>query len=466
MLRRTLAALILGPSLLLASLAWAGFTALRTVLDPDRSEQIATDLYDDPEVRNQLTANLSSALSSVLPDDVSASGAQLNAAADRVLEDDAVRSLVIGTFAETHRGLLGESDVSQTLDIGSVGSAVRSSLVGIRPDLDQLLPASPVVVVDLPTDRIPDLSPVRSFLTRAVPILAMVAAAGVVLALFTTSTRDRVLRRAGWWAVTASAMVLVVGFFVPFVARRALPDQAEVLGAILTALLASLIQPSIVLGVLGAGLIISGFALRGKQRLAAARPEDPVEPNDHGRVTGRIDVGARGPRKPQPTDFPNWAPQSEPLVSTGAPVQSGPAVQAVPVVSVGQTVPSSPAGPSGAILSSGAAMLPHGTTYIDPQATSPIEMPRATPPPEQPTALIELDPQRTQLMGATNMPDLYPARQPAAKQASASNPGPPPPKWREGIGWVQHPEDHREHAGSRWEPGIGYILDGQPSDDS
>ena len=44
MFRRAIAGLILGPALLIGSFAWAGYLALHTVFDEDRSETIAREL--------------------------------------------------------------------------------------------------------------------------------------------------------------------------------------------------------------------------------------------------------------------------------------------------------------------------------------------------------------------------------------------------------------------------------------
>ena len=65
MIRRSIAGLILGPSLLIGSLAWSGSLALRTVFDADRSRDVAEELLDNDEVRSQLTENLGSAIEAV-----------------------------------------------------------------------------------------------------------------------------------------------------------------------------------------------------------------------------------------------------------------------------------------------------------------------------------------------------------------------------------------------------------------
>ena len=51
MFRRVIAGLILGPALLIGSFAWTGYLALQTVFDENRSETIARELLENPEVR-------------------------------------------------------------------------------------------------------------------------------------------------------------------------------------------------------------------------------------------------------------------------------------------------------------------------------------------------------------------------------------------------------------------------------
>ena len=53
-MRRGLASLIIGLSLVVASLSWAGFILSRTVLDPGRSERLAAQLLEHDGVREAL----------------------------------------------------------------------------------------------------------------------------------------------------------------------------------------------------------------------------------------------------------------------------------------------------------------------------------------------------------------------------------------------------------------------------
>ena len=86
--------------------------------------------------------------------------------------------------------------------------------------------------------------------------IAAMALVMVLLALLTTSDRPSVLRRAARWAIGTTAVYLILGFGVPLLLRAVAPDQAEVLAALLAALLRTTLVPSIVLGGVGAVMLI------------------------------------------------------------------------------------------------------------------------------------------------------------------------------------------------------------------
>ena len=178
MLRRAAAGVILGISLFLASLAWSSFIALRTVFDPNRSQQIADDLWADEAVRAQLSSNIADAVVTLLPDGVEVSPEVVDAAALTVLDSPALRSVVDAAFIQTHAAFLGEADLPRAIEVGEISQSLRDALVALQPELDSSLPAAPDVTIELPTDRVPKAGPVRRALQFIVPILAISSAVG------------------------------------------------------------------------------------------------------------------------------------------------------------------------------------------------------------------------------------------------------------------------------------------------
>ncbi len=311
MFRRVIAGLFLGPALLIGSFAWSGFIALRTVFDSSRSATIAQELLDNEEVRSQLADNIGTALTAALPDGVSISRPEVAAVAQRILADPRVENLVIQAFSATHRAFLGEGDAPRTLDLSPVAAMVREQLVSAVPGLDERLPAAEPLVVTLPTDQIPNARPVRDFLTKVVPILAAISLVGVLIALLATSDRPSVLKRAAGWAIGTTAVYLTIGLAIPGLLRRFAPAQAKVIAALLTALLRSTLTPSIILAMVGGGLLVAAFAWpdRSERAPAVAAPLPPPRPVLPTRASApdSVDLPAwTGEPAPVKRPAPNW----------------------------------------------------------------------------------------------------------------------------------------------------------------
>jgi hypothetical protein len=254
MIRRSVAGAILGISLLMGSFAWSGFVALRTVFDADRSRDVAQELFDNDQVRAQLAENTAFAVRSIIPRQVPVDDALIDQVTAELLENPVVEETILTAFAGTHAAFLGEGDAPETIDLSELAEEARASLVAAAPELDGVLPASPILSVPLPTEHVPDASPVSGVLDKAVPVLAGLAVLGALLALMATTDRPAILRRAGFWALGTTAVYLIIGIGIPYLLRQYAPDQAEVLAALLAALLRSTLLPSIVLGGIGVAL--------------------------------------------------------------------------------------------------------------------------------------------------------------------------------------------------------------------
>ncbi|MEM7141930.1 MAG: hypothetical protein AAF548_12955, partial [Actinomycetota bacterium] len=251
--RRVIAGLILGPALLIGSFAWWGFLALRTVFDEDRTSTIAEELLDNDEVIEQLGNSIGVALESAMPDTIQLSDEQVAAGVDIILSDPVVQDLIVDAFSTTHRAFLGLDDAPSEIDIGPALASSKERIGVFAPTVAAALPDE--FVVDLPTERIPNSSPLISFLERTVPLLAGIAITMALLAFLTTSDRSQVLGKAARWAIGTTAFYLIVGLGVPYLLRQFFPDGWEVLAAFLTAVLRAALVPSIVLGVIGAILL-------------------------------------------------------------------------------------------------------------------------------------------------------------------------------------------------------------------
>lgn len=255
-MRRSFAAALLGISLWIGSLAWSGFVMTRTVLDPSRSEDVADALLEDDAVRAQLEADIAGGLRAALPDGAPIDPAAIDAGAETALASPAVESLVRSALVRTHQSFLGE---------------------GRTPD-SIVLPAAPSVEVPLPTERVPNLGPVRRGLVDTVPLLAGVAAIGALLSLLVTTDRPRVLRRAGVWAIGLSTLVLAVAFGVPALAQQVVPGRATIVAALVSALAKSTRWPALTLAGAGAAGVLVSYLWRPVAAATAVPAEPPAAP--------------------------------------------------------------------------------------------------------------------------------------------------------------------------------------------
>jgi hypothetical protein len=403
LVRRALAAALLGISLWIGSLAWTGFLLTSTVLNPERSRNVAEAVYDDEAVRARLAANISGGVDAALPDGVPVDRSAIDAGAERALDSPAVESVFVDAFVRTHQAMLGEGDAPRRLDPGAFGAAGRQSLVEDRPALDAVLPASPEVAVELPTERVPNLGPVRRGLLSAVPILAAASAFGVLLALLVARNRPAVVRRAGFWAVGLSALVLVFAYGIPALAASVVPEQSEVVAALVGAMAAETRVPAITLGALGfAGIVLSLF-----WRAAPAMLADRVPPS-WGRPAPRRQPRLHGgpPRRP----------------SRDIPVPTRPAAPTPPVQ---RSAPPSP--------------TTIGPTAHDPAPTRVEPAPGGTRPQGRPEG------GNTDHTRSEDIPSSSP-QQPAAT------------RWVAGVGWVVESAEHIPPE-ARWVPGVGYVVE-------
>jgi len=432
MFRRLIAGLFLGPALLIGSFAWSGFIAGRTVFDSSRSTTIAHELLDNEEVRSQLADNIGSAVAAALPDGVTVDKADVSAAAQTVLADPEVEGLIITAFSSTHRAFLGEGDAPRTIDLTPMAAMVRDQMVAAVPSLDSKLPASQPLVVTLPTDQIPNASPVRNFLRTSVPYLAAISLVGILIALLATSDRPSVLKRAAGWAIGTTAVYLIIGLGVPELIRRFAPDQAKVVAALLTALLRSTLTPSIILAVVGAVLLMAAFAWpQQAEKVAVAAAPSQAQP-----PLQRRQPAAPAPR---PNEWPAMPPVQQ---KRPAPLPPPPAIP---------TPVPAPLPPPPAVPTPVPAPLP-------PPPAVPTPAPAPLPPPPAPSAPQPPNPEV--------LPTRANASDPLDLPAWTGEIEPPkrlPPKWVEGHGWVLDPNDPREPPpNSRWVEGVGRVVPGPP----
>lgn len=281
-MRKSLAGLVLGLSLVLATVAWAGFTMSHTVLDPARSERLADQLFDNEQLRGALVDRLTAGMTAALPAEAPTVPDQLlRQAADRALDDPSVQALVREGIVKTHRNALEGNVEPVTIDASALGSSTRAALVEVRPELDSLLPQVPPVAITLPTSGLSKLGAIKDFVDRFTFLAAAVALAGAVVSLIVTSDRPAVLRRVASWAFGAAGFWLVVAFGLPWLANRIAPTSAAIITAIIDVFFGAMIPPAITMAFVGAALLGGSFlwsAISSRQGANALQPRRASKP--------------------------------------------------------------------------------------------------------------------------------------------------------------------------------------------
>lgn len=305
-MRRGLASLIIGLSLIVASASWAGFILSHTVLDPSRSERLADQLLENPDVRQVLVARLADELETQVPSEVPVSRQLLEAGAERALDDPRIDALIRDGFVKVHQNALAGTSEPVVVDAGALGPVGREALIQARPELEQFIPQSPTLQLELPTAGLSWVGSVKRFVDRFTALAAIVAAVGAVTAFVVARDRAPVLRRVAFWGYAASAFWIAVGYGIPLVADSLSPTSAAIATAAADVFFGAMIRPAVAMAVFATVLLVAGVMLPFLER-------------------------RRGPGILQPRRRPVTAP--EPMAPAGAvaPMSVAPATVARPV---------------------------------------------------------------------------------------------------------------------------------------
>lgn len=256
----------MGLSLTVGSMAWAGFAFSSTVLNPDISSTLARRLLSNEQLKGVLVSRTADALEAQVPESTPIPRQAVEAAAERLLAEEAAAAAMEEALIEVHqRALTGDDSavVANTVDLNAAG---RSALVEARPELESLLPANPAVPVIVPSSGLTWLGGIKAGLDRYVMIGAAVAVGGVLLAFLVTTDRAGVLGRTAIWAFGTAAFWLFVGFGVPVLVAHALPSSFAVLGAMASIISVAMKGPATALAAFGVGLLALGYVLPARDR--------------------------------------------------------------------------------------------------------------------------------------------------------------------------------------------------------
>lgn len=297
-MRRGLAALLLGLSLIVASLSWAGFTLSRTVLDPGASERLADQLLDDEAVRDALTVRLADSLEEQLPSEVPIPREVVEGAAETALDDPRVEEVIRDGFVQSHQNALAGVDEPVTIETTGVSEAGRDALVEINPILERLLPQSPPIAVELPTTGMAWIGSVKDFVDRYTIIGAFLATIGALVALLIAKKRAPVFRRVAYWAFGAAAFWLFIGYAVPWLLDLVSPTSSAFASSLVRIFFAEMMRPAITMAIFGVVMFVTSLIWPAFERKKGARKLQPKQSVIADLRTSPIDVPTSPPVKP------------------------------------------------------------------------------------------------------------------------------------------------------------------------
>ncbi len=292
-MRRGLASLIMGLSLLVASASWAGFVMSHTVLDPGRSDRLAEHLLDDPEVKAAIASRIADALQAQVPKGVAIPRQTLEVAANVALEDPRVETLVKDGIVRAHQNALNGVDEPITLDATVLGAAARDALVANVAALDPLLPAAPQLAVEIPSTGLSWLGTVKDFVDRFTLLGALAAAAGIVLSFLITTRRATALRRVSFWGFGASAFWLAAAYGLPGVVGFIAPSAMAIASAAVDVFAGAMIRPALIMAGISAALLVTSIVWPARER---RRPAAMIDKASQGGRARGAQPGGRAAR--------------------------------------------------------------------------------------------------------------------------------------------------------------------------
>lgn len=353
-MRKGFAGLILGLSLVVASISWAGFIMSRTVLDPGRSERLAVQVFDNEDLRSVLVDRLADSLGAAIPGEIVVPSQTLEAAASLALDNPEVQALVQTAIVDTHRQALEGNVQPVVIDSTVISNALRTSLIQANPNLEAAIPQLPAATIELPTSGLNFLGTLKGFVDKVTILAALAALAGGATALVITSDRPSVLRRVAFWAFGASLFWLIVGFGVPYLAALVGPASSAIITAAIDVFFGAMIPPALIMGAVGVGLVLASLAWTAVAERQPARVAQPVRtPRGQGAVNTANRIGTASSVPPvegygravpqRPVD--QTVVQSAPLIPEQAP-SAHPGPTATPAPGLAQATPDPASSPS------------------------------------------------------------------------------------------------------------------------
>ncbi len=269
-MRRGFTSLLMGISLLLGSLGWAGLTLSSTLLDEDASQTLAQTAMDHPSVRAVLTGRLADGMTRIVPEDVPMSRQELAAAAGNALDDPAGRSSITKAVATAHSLGVAGGETDEFFTHIDSNEAARMALFQERPELKGRILANPLVRVSLPIAGLTWLAGLNGIIESFAIFGVAAGLIGFAAAFVIARDAAGSMRRAAWWVLGAAAFWVGGSMLFGALLQALVPSSYIVLAVSAEGFFAAMQGPSVLMTIFGLGMLATSALVPAMKRRRGA----------------------------------------------------------------------------------------------------------------------------------------------------------------------------------------------------
>jgi hypothetical protein len=250
--RRRVGGLLLSLGLLAAAVGYSGMVLRGIVTDEGVATRAAEAALNDDQLRSFLSEQTSDAIASQLLglDTVASLEAfgidpsqDLEKIAAAVMADPRFTNAFVETVRQIHHIVLVEAGPAPVVDVTALVQVARDAAIALNPAYAPLFPVDGTLLVEVPSEQLPDLTGVTEGLGDRARLAAIAAAVLVAVGMIVHSRRPRGLRRVGTWAIGTAVVQLAVALALPVAAGKVPGEVSGVAEAMADILRPRLIVP-------------------------------------------------------------------------------------------------------------------------------------------------------------------------------------------------------------------------------
>lgn len=290
------ARILLAIGALSASVAFWAFSAQRTILDPEATRDLATQLIGTESVSRSLSDRLAAQLQGRIPDEVAGQvpKAQLAEVARAAITDPRVVAAFGTTIGSLHEQLLaGATEGDVAIDTRSINVALQDTLAEVDPELAEQIQSSDPVRLSIDAGRIPNLQPVDDGAGTVLLATAIFAVIGFGLGVSVHPEPWMAVSIVGRRLVAIASFPVILYVVVPAALRGIGSNWSRTMSPFAGAYGRRILPAALALLVGGFALWIGGHV--GRRTESPAPERGPSRRRDRDAWSGAIDPTTRMP---------------------------------------------------------------------------------------------------------------------------------------------------------------------------